>query len=659
VSTQEFTYEQARQVAEESRETEWAKPTFAKELFLGRLRLDLIHPHPRSTPSQREKGEAFIERLREFCETQVDPFQIERDAKIPDHVVAGLAELGAFGMNTPVEYGGLGLSQVYYNRALMIANTAHSALGALLSAHQSIGVPKPLKLFGTEEQKRKYLPRLAAGEISAFLLTEPDAGSDPARMVATAEPTEDGTAYILNGTKLWATNGVIADLMVVMAMVPKSEGHRGGISAFIVERGWEGITIQRRNAFMGIRGIENSVTRFENVRVPKENLIADEGRGLKIALVTLNTGRLSLPATTASAAKLCLRYAREFANERVQWGQPIGKHEAVAHKITDMAAKTFALEAVVELCGALADDERNDIRLEAAIAKLYCSEEAWKIADDLVQIRGGRGFETAESLRARGEKPVPAEQILRDLRITRIFEGSTEIMKLFIAREALDTHVTAAGALADPKATGSDKAKSAAKAAGFYAKWFPQLLVGRGHAPLTYGEFGPLATHLRFVERSARRLARDTFYGMGRWQAGMERKQGYMGRIVDIGCELFAMSAVAVRAQMLAEDKAPGADTAAELADAFCRGARRRVIKHFHDLMDNDDNFNYKAAQKVLEGRYEWLEAGVVDPAADSGSVGRAVDDLLTKKPAKPAAAAASAPAEPRSPSRPRTRGSS
>ncbi len=632
MSKQEVSYEHARQVAEESRETEWHKPSFAKELFLGRLRLDLIHPHPRSTAAQREKGEAFLERLREFCETQVDGLRIEREDKIPEHVVHGLAELGAFGMNTPEEYGGLGLSQVYYNRALMIANTAHSALGALLSAHQSIGVPKPIKLFGTEEQKKKYLPRLAAGEVSAFLLTEPDAGSDPARMAATAVPTEDGGAYILNGVKLWATNGVIADLMVVMAMIPKSEGHRGGVSAFVVERGWDGVSIDRRNSFMGIRGIENSVTRFENVRVPRENLIWDEGRGLKIALVTLNTGRLSLPATTASAAKLCLRYAREWANERVQWGQPIGKHEAVAHKITDMAAKTFALEAVVELCGALADDERNDIRLEAAIAKLYCSEEAWKIADDLVQIRGGRGFETAASLLARGEKPVPAEQILRDLRITRIFEGSTEIMKLFIAREALDTHVNAAGALADPKASGSDKAKAAAKAAGFYARWFPQLLVGPGHAPLTYSEFGELATHLRFVERSARRLARDTFYGMGCWQAAMERKQGYMGRIVDIGCELFAMSAAVVRARMLAEDKMPGADSAAELADAFCKGSRRRVLHHFHDLMDNDDNYNYKAAQKVLGGRYEWLEAGVVDTAGASRQLGQAVDAVLATR---------------------------
>src|SRR5438270_6535942 len=245
--------DRSRQVAESARERGWARPSFGRELFLGRLAVDLIHPFPRQQPDGIEQGEAFLKRLSVFLSSAVDPLEIERKARIPDAVIKGLADLGTFGMNIAEEYGGLGLSQVYYNRALQRANSAHSAIGALLSAHQSIGVPKPLKLFGTEEQKRRYLPRLARGEISAFLLTEPDVGSDPARMGATAVPTEDGGAYVLNGTKLWATNGVIADLMVVMAMIPKSEGHRGGISAFIVERGWDGVSIDRRNAFMGIR----------------------------------------------------------------------------------------------------------------------------------------------------------------------------------------------------------------------------------------------------------------------------------------------------------------------------------------------------------------------------------------------------------------------
>src|ERR1700730_1574589 len=613
MATQSVTEQQARRVAEEARQKDWTRPSFAKELFLGRLRLDLIHPHPRPSADDQRKGDAFLAKLESFLKSAVDPLQIERDAKTPGHVIEGLSELGALGMEIDQKYGGLGLSHVYYNRALAMASSAHSALSPLLSAHQSIGVPQPLKLFGTEEQKQKFLPGLAKDKISAFLLTEPDAGSDPARMVATAVPTDDQSAYILNGLKLWTTNGVIADLLVVMASVPRSDGHKGGISAFVVDANSPGITVERRNEFMGLRGIENGFTRFTDVRVPAENLIAGEGRGLKIALQTLNTSRLSLPAICLASTKDSLSIVREWSNERVQWGKPIGKHEAVAHKVAFIAGMAFAIEAVVELSSALADEERNDIRLEAALAKLYCSEMSWLVADEMVQIRGGRGFETAASLKARGEKPVPAEQILRDLRITRIFEGSSEIMKLFIAREAVDQHLAVAGALIDPEAETSAKARAGLKAAAFYSTWFPQLMVGKGQQPGSYAEFGKLATHLRFVERSSRKLARSTFYGMSRWQGKLERKQGFLGRIVDVGAELYAMSAACVRARMLAEDSAADGAAAIELADLFCRGARHRVHRLFHELWDNDDAYNYAAAQKVLEGRYLWAELGILD----------------------------------------------
>jgi alkylation response protein AidB-like acyl-CoA dehydrogenase len=606
---------EARQVAEDARERVWRKPSFGKELFLGRFRLDLIHPHPQGRPEARARGEDFLARLRTFCENEVDPTVIERDAALPDRVFTGLAELGALGMKIDAEYGGLGLSQVDYNRALMLAGSAHPAIATLLSAHQSIGVPQPLALFGTDDQKRRFLPRCARSDISAFLLTEPDVGSDPARLHATAIPTEDGSAYVLDGVKLWTTNGVIADLLVVMARVPQSEGHRGGITAFVVEADSPGITVEARNAFMGLRGIENGLTRFDRVRVPAGNRIGAEGQGLKIALTTLNTGRLSLPAICAGAAKWCTKIAREWSRERVQWGRPIGEHDAVAGKVAFIAATAFALEAVVELAGALADEGRHDIRIEAALAKLYGTEMACKVADDLVQIRGGRGFETAESLAARGERGVPAEQVLRDLRINRIFEGSTEIMHLLIAREAVDAHLAAAGDLVDPDSTVREKLTAAAGAGRFYARWLPGLIAGPGQSPRAFAEFGPLARHLRFVERSSRRLARHTFAGMVRWQAGLAHRQRFLGRIVDIGAELFTMSACCVRAQLLAGEDADRADGARELADIFCRQARVRVEELFDRLWTNSDDTDRRAARRVLDGRYTWLEDGILDPS--------------------------------------------
>ncbi|MEU0040824.1 acyl-CoA dehydrogenase family protein [Streptomyces sp. NPDC006333] len=611
------TEREARQVAEAAREQDWRKPSFAKELFLGRFRLDLIHPHPLPPDEAVQRGEEFLAKLRDFCETKIDSARIEREARIPDEVVDGLKELGALGMKIDTKYGGLGLTQVYYNKALALVGSASPAIGALLSAHQSIGVPQPLKLFGTKEQKDTFLPRCARTDISAFLLTEPDVGSDPARLATSAVP--DGDDYVLDGVKLWTTNGVVADLLVVMARVPKSEGHKGGITAFVVEAGSDGITVEHRNAFMGLRGLENGVTRFHQVRVPAANRIGPEGAGLKIALTTLNTGRLSLPAMCVGAGKWCLKIAREWSAAREQWGKPVAFHEAVGAKISFIAATTFALEAVVDLSSQMADEDRNDIRIEAALAKLYGSEMSCLMADELVQIRGGRGFETAASLKARGERAVPAEQILRDLRINRIFEGSTEIMHLLIAREAVDAHLSVAGDLIDPEKSLSDKAKAGANAGVFYAKWLPKLVAGPGQLPRSYGEFQhgvDLSPHLRYVERSARKLARSTFYAMSRWQGRMETKQGFLGRIVDIGAELFAMSAACVRAELLRTSGEHGRE-AYQLADAFCRQSRIRVDELFGRLWTNTDELDRRVVKGVMSGTYTWLEEGVVDPSGD------------------------------------------
>jgi len=633
---------EARDVVEAAREAEWKLPSFGKQLFLGDFRFDLIHPQPRLDPAAVEKGERFLEQLRGVLATEVDPLEIEREAKIPDRVVDALKRIGALGMKVSPEYGGLGLSQVYYSRALAIVGVYHSALCTLLSAHQSIGVAEPLRMFGSEEQKRKWLPLVAKDHVSAFLLTEPDVGSDPARMSATATPVpgelgseaarspsdappvyDDLVAtpvrggYEIDGRKLWATNGTIADIVVVMAKVPKSEGHRGGISAFVLPYTSEGITIEHRNAFMGLRGIENSVTRLEKVFVPEENRIAREGDGLRIALSTLNTGRLALMAIAVGASKWATKVAREWANERVQWGRPIGQHDAVAQKLAFIAGSAFGLEAMLDVAARLADNKANDIRIEAALCKVYGSELAWQVIDQLVQVRGGRGYETAASLKARGEKPVPVEQLMRDMRVNRIFEGSSEIMHLLIAREAVDTHLQAAGDLLLGGGDFKTKADAARKAGLFYTKWLPQLAVGKGQNPRSYEEFGALASYLRYAERASRKLARSTFYGMGRWQAKLEQKQTFLGRIVDIGAELFAISATIAYADTIGTEQPERKTEATELAQLFCLQAKRRADNLFHDLWANDDDARYTAAQKILKGQYTWLEQGITDPSGD------------------------------------------
>ena len=598
--------QEARKVAEASRETEWRSPSFLRELFLGNFRLDLVHPYPR-VEEERPEFAAFHRAFREFLKNEVDPVAIDRTGEYPDSVVDGLRKLGAFGLKIPKEYGGLGFTMLEYSKLMELLGSVDGNVEALLSAHQSIGVPTPLLYFGDEDQKRRFLPRCAAGAISGFALTEPDVGSDPARLATTAELSADGTHYVLNGTKLWCTNGTIAELLVVMARHPKSKK----ISAFVVETASPGVKLERRCRFMGLRALANAVLSFTDVRVPVENRIGEEGKGLKIALTTLNTGRLAIPAGSVGCAKMCLEVSRRFGAERVQWGRPVGKHEAIAHKLADMAAVTFAMEAMTELSCQMADRGGYDIRLEAAAAKLWNTERTWQIVDDTMQIRGGRGYETADSLAARGEAPIPVEQVFRDYRINRIFEGSSEIMHLFMAREAVDKHLEVAGDLIDPEKPAGAKLKALLRAAAFYAAWYPTRWLGWGRWP-RYAEFGPLATHLRFVERSARRLARQVFHGMLVHRARLQHKQGFLFRLVDVVDELFAMAATVSRAHSLAATGRPEADRIVELADVFCRSARHQVEKLFRDLWHNDDARKYRTGVAVVDERHAWVEEGVI-----------------------------------------------
>ncbi len=598
---------ESRAVAENAREKEWKRPSFMRQLFLGDFRLDLVHPFPK-TAQERPEFTEFFGKMKAFLEQEVNSAEIDRSGEYPREVIDGLTRLGAFGMKVPKEYGGLELNQVEYSKIMELLGSVDGNVCALLSAHQSIGVPQPLKMFGTPEQKQKYLPRCAAGAISAFALTEDSVGSDPAQLQTTAELTPEGDAYVLNGSKLWCTNGTIAELLVVMARHPRSKR----ISAFVVEASWPGVTVEHRCRFMGLKALANAVISFNDVRVPRENLIGKEGQGLKIALMTLNTGRLSLPAGSTGGAKRCLEICRQWANERVQWGVPIGKHEAIAHKLADMAATTFAMESISHLASEMADRGGYDIRLEAAAAKEWDTVQGWKIVDETMQIRGGRGYETEHSLAARGDRPTGIERMMRDARINTIFEGSSEIMHLFMAREAVDRHLQVAGALIDPKKKAGAKLAALPGIVGFYAWWYPTRWLGWGRWP-RYAAFGRLAGHLRFVERSCRKLARQVFHGMVVHGPKLERRQAALFRLVDVANELLAMTASISRAQQMARQKDAEAADAATLVDLFCRGSRRRVKDYFRGLWRNDDVFATRVGREVLAGKHAWLERGVTD----------------------------------------------
>ncbi len=601
---------QALEVTEAARETTWQHPSFALELFQGRFRADLMFPYPRQDADDRHTGDDFIALLSRILEDKVDADAIDKSGEIPQDAIDALARIGAFGIKIPKEYGGLGLSQVNYSRAAMFLGSHCGNTAALLSAHQSIGVPQPLKLFGTEDQKRRFFPRLARGEISAFALTENEVGSDPAKMTTKAVPTPDGKHFILNGEKLWCTNGTRANLYVVMAQTPPRQvrgKERPQITAFVVERDWPGVEVISRCHFMGLRALYNGIIRFTNVKVPRENIILDEGKGLRVALTTLNTGRLTLPAACSGASKVCLRMAREFAAERIQWGAPIGKHDAIAQKIAFIASHTFAQESMSFYAAALVDRGGADIRLEAAMCKMFSSEVTWRIVNETLQIRSGRGYETVDSLRARGEKGVPVERFLRDARINLIFEGTSEIMRLFIAREALDPHLRLAGDFLNPKAPPAQRLASALRAGLHYAGWYPGLW---NPIPQSFTVHRSLAPHLGFASKAARRLARTLFHAMNRYQAGLEKKQILLGRFVEIGTDLFAIAATCARADALhGED--PGAHTnVIELADHFCHEARRRIEENFRGAKKNHDRGSYHLAQGVMKHESTWLEQG-------------------------------------------------
>lgn len=592
---------------EAAREERTLPLSFAAALFTGEFKVELLDPFPGQPPEDSRLADGFISTLMSMLKEKLDPDEVDASGEIPKEVMDEMVHLGVFAMKIPKQYGGLGFSHSNYHRVMMQVASHCASTAVLISAHQSIGVPQPLKMFGTEAQKAKYFPRFSQGAISAFALTEPDVGSDPAHMKAEAKFSEAENCYILNGEKLWCTNGPIAEIIIVIAKTaPKivRGKEKSQMSAFILEMNSPGVEVAHRCRFMGLNGIYNGLLRFHDVRIPKENLLGEEGRGLAMALATVNVGRLTLPMACTGVAKEALSIARTWGKERVQWGQPIGLHQVGKEKIAFISATTFAMEAIGWLTSGWQDKGNLDIRIEAAMAKLFCTESLWKIVDLTLQLRGGRGYEKASSLKARGEKGIAIERMMRDCRINTIIEGSSEIMRLFLAREALDPYLQKGKLFLKKK--GLNKVGGAFELMRYYSGWYLKQLV----KPLLVRpvrDFGPFRKQMIYVERASHKIARALFYGIIRYRQGLEKQQLLLGRLMDIGVELFAMTAVCSYAHYLQKNQEEKCANN-ELPFYFCALSQQRVETLFKALHENVDRKGDVLAEKVLDEEYLWLE---------------------------------------------------
>ena len=562
----------------------------------------------------------FLERFK-VALLPLDPERVDSEEELPEPVLKTLAELGAFGIKIPRRFGGLELTQYEYQKVATLCGSVDASLTVLLSAAQSIGVPEPLRLFGTEEQKSKYLPRLARGEISGFALTEKQVGCDIAKVETYAvRVIENGktVAYRLTGDKFFITNAAkqdgefLSSLLIVIARIldrpeelqdPQAQKRYG---AFIVETHWPGCSVTRLH-FEGVRGIYNGAPTFKNVYVPIENRLGNEVDGLRIALATLTVGRLTLPAACSGGIKQCLSVMRWWGHTRVQWNKPIGEHTLIGEKLCRAAAYTLALDAVMAFCGAWAN-KKGDLRLESAAAKIIGSEWYWEVVNDLFQVRGGRGFMTVESQRKSGEFGIPVMRMLRDARINLVWEGTSEILRIWMAREALSPYIEQGIAFVQ----GSPSDKIAAPL--YYARIALRSCLHVSTPLSTTAIFGKdYARWVRFIESSSRSLTRSTLVATVRHRQGLHNKQLLLQHLVNDSLWLFPMAATLWYASQSEMRTKPGI---LELATYFCQemadrldppsSSEKRIGRH------KKDTIIYHLSKTIMSGEYAWLEEGIV-----------------------------------------------
>lgn len=601
--------------------------SFMTDLFAGKPDFSLLLT-PEETPEDKAVWEQFRPRLETFLMMQVDPDEIERTGKIPDSVIKGLFAIGAFGMKIPQQYGGLGFSYTNYGRALMLMASWSNALALTVAVPQSIGIAMPILMFGNEDQRRTYLPLVAREAVSAFALTEPITGSDAANIATEAILNSTGTTFVVNGEKLWCTNGPIARYVTLIARVPAKRSQHNGQTisvpapdgkgaddlvhtAFILDMQTAGVRIRQHCQFEGCHGIENAHMTFTDVHIPTENVIGEVGRGLKYALTILNIGRaVSIPAICLGMAKQAWQPTLDQANQRVTFQKPLGTRQTQRMRLGVMASNLIAMEALALTVWRMADQHAFDVRIEAALAKLFCSEQTIRFLKNAQVIFGGMGYETAHSKWLRGEPAFGIEQLVRDAEMYRIGEGATDILRPFVAREGLNIHLERIGHLFDERATGARRLAELWRLLKFYVPWYMSQWTGSRLPPRKEFEYSRVCSKLRFVEQASRRLARTVFYVMLLHRQALRDDQGRQNRIEEIGEDLLVITATALYAE--AQERTAEHPEVWDLAEECVREAKQRVEHNIRELIRNQDTIAAAVGEKALSGRYPSLSHGII-----------------------------------------------
>jgi acyl-CoA dehydrogenase family protein 9 len=571
--------------------------SFGKSLFFGELLEDQIFPFPEMDAGMRETVSSVVDVIDKFMAT-VDSRAIDRAGEMPKALIDSMKEIGLFALLVPEEYGGLGLNNSGYARIMQQLATWDGSVAVTAGAHSSIGF-KGLLLFGDDAQKKKYLPKLATGEmIAAFCLTEPGSGSDAFSIKTRATKSADGKHFVLNGQKLWITNGGIADFFTVFAKTTPDEGEtKGKVTAFIVTRDLGGVTHGPHEDKMGIRGSATNAVFFEDVKVPIENVIGGEGKGFKVAMSVLNHGRTGLGAGAVGGQRRLLELAVAHANERKQFGRPIGSFGLVKEKIGRIAMNTYVSESLCYLVAATIDRGGVDYSLEGAATKVFNSEALWFASDEALQIAAGMGY----------MKEPPFEQAMRDARINRIFEGTNEILRLYVGL----TGAQKPGEYL--KGLGKDLANAMSapiKSLGLVSEYAGRKVAQRtgfGRAQLSKAH-PSMKRESAWVETSVQALASLTETLLRRHGKEIVEKQFATRRMGDIAIDLIAMCATISRTTRFIETRGGTAKCANELdmTRAFCRDAHRRIKANLRGgIRNNDEEIKAIADRALASGKYE------------------------------------------------------